>query len=64
MNDLDELLALDAIDLRLLQLLQADAARSNQALAEAAFVSPATALRRVRRAGPRSAPIGHGRGVA
>jgi len=49
MNDLDELLALDAIDLRLLQLLQADAARSNQALAEAAFVSPATALRRVRR---------------
>ena len=40
---------LDAIDLRLLALLQADAARSNQALAEAAFVSPATALRRVRR---------------
>ncbi len=39
----------DAIDLRLLALLQADAARSNQALAEAAFVSPATALRRVRR---------------
>jgi DNA-binding Lrp family transcriptional regulator len=41
--------ALDAIDLRLLDLLQADAARSNQALAEAAHVSPATALRRVRR---------------
>jgi DNA-binding Lrp family transcriptional regulator len=40
---------LDAIDLRLLGLLQADASRSNQALAEAAFVSPATALRRVRR---------------
>ena len=40
---------LDVIDLRLLALLQADAARSNQALAEAAFVSPATALRRVRR---------------
>jgi DNA-binding Lrp family transcriptional regulator len=40
---------LDAIDLRLLALLQADAARSNQALAEAAHVSPATALRRVRR---------------
>ncbi len=39
----------DAIDLRLLALLQADAARSNQALAEAAFVSPATALRRVQR---------------
>ena len=41
--------ALDAIDLRLLDLLQADAALSNQALAEAAHVSPATALRRVRR---------------
>jgi len=41
--------SLDAIDLRLLSLLQADASRSNQALAEAAFVSPATALRRVRR---------------
>lgn len=40
---------LDAIDLRLLDLLQADASRSNQALAEAAHVSPATALRRVRR---------------
>ena len=40
---------LDAIDLRLLALLQDDAARSNQALAAAAFVSPATALRRVRR---------------
>ena len=41
--------ALDAIDLRLLQLLQADASRSNQDLAAAAHVSPATALRRVRR---------------
>lgn len=40
---------LDAVDLRLLDLLQADAALSNQALAEAAHVSPATALRRVRR---------------
>lgn len=40
---------LDAIDLRLLELLQADASRSNQGLAEAAHVSPATALRRVRR---------------
>jgi DNA-binding Lrp family transcriptional regulator len=40
---------LDAIDLRLLALLQADASRSNQALADAAAVSPATALRRVRR---------------
>ena len=40
---------LDAIDLRLLDLLQADASRANQALAEAAHVSAATALRRVRR---------------
>jgi len=40
---------LDATDRRLLQLLQDDASRSNQALAEAAHVSPATALRRVRR---------------
>ena len=49
MTETDKLIALDAIDLRLLDLLQADAARSNQALAEAAHVSPATALRRVRR---------------
>ena len=41
--------ALDDIDRRLLDLLQSDAARTNQALAEAAGVSPATALRRVRR---------------
>lgn len=40
---------LDPVDLRLLELLQADASRSNQDLAEAAHVSPATALRRVRR---------------
>jgi DNA-binding Lrp family transcriptional regulator len=40
---------LDAIDLRLLDLLQADASRTNQALAEAAGVSAATALRRVKR---------------
>jgi Lrp/AsnC family leucine-responsive transcriptional regulator len=40
---------LDAIDLRLLDLLQSDASRSNQDLAAAAGVSPATALRRVRR---------------
>ena len=39
----------DDIDRRLLDLLQADASRTNQALAEAAGVSPATALRRVRR---------------
>lgn len=41
--------ALDDIDLRLLALLQDDAGRSNLALAQAAGVSPATALRRVRR---------------
>ncbi len=40
---------LDATDLRLLELLQIDASLSNQALAEQALTSPATALRRVRR---------------
>jgi Lrp/AsnC family transcriptional regulator, leucine-responsive regulatory protein len=40
---------MDAIDWRLLAELQHDASRSNQALAEAVGVSPATALRRVRR---------------
>ena len=40
---------LDATDWRLLDLLQADASRTNQALAQAAHVSPATALRRVKR---------------
>lgn len=43
------MIELDSIDRRLLELLQADAARSNQDLAAAAHVSPATALRRVRR---------------
>jgi Lrp/AsnC family transcriptional regulator, leucine-responsive regulatory protein len=43
------MITLDAIDRRLLELLQADASRSNQDLAAAAHVSPATALRRVRR---------------
>jgi Lrp/AsnC family transcriptional regulator, leucine-responsive regulatory protein len=42
-------LDLDATDLRLLELLQADASLSNQDLAAAAHTSPATALRRVRR---------------
>ena len=49
MNDLHMHTDLDDIDQRLLDLLQADASRSNQALAEAAHISPATALRRVRR---------------
>ena len=40
---------LDAVDRRLLDLLQTDATRTNLALAAAAGVSPATALRRVRR---------------
>ena len=40
---------LDATDLRLLELLQADASLSNQELAERALTSAATALRRVRR---------------
>jgi len=41
--------AFDDTDLRLLDLLQGDAGLSNQDLAAAAHVSPATALRRVRR---------------
>ncbi|MCI4440680.1 Lrp/AsnC family transcriptional regulator [Tibeticola sp.] len=45
MNDL----ILDEIDRRLLDALQQDASLSNQALAEAVCVSPATCLRRVRR---------------
>ncbi len=45
----ESLIPLDEVDHRLLTLLQDDASRSNQALAEAAHVSPATALRRVRR---------------
>jgi len=40
---------LDAPDLRLLQLLQVDASRSNQALAALLQLSPPTCLRRVRR---------------
>lgn len=39
----------DAIDLQLLDLLQQDAAQSNQALAERVHVSPPTCLRRVKR---------------
>jgi Lrp/AsnC family leucine-responsive transcriptional regulator len=42
-------LNLDPTDIRLLNLLQADASLSNQDLAAAAHTSPATALRRVRR---------------
>ena len=46
---MDYQIPLDEVDHRLLRLLQDDASRSNQALADAAHVSPATALRRVRR---------------
>ena len=44
-----ELLNIDDADLRLLDLLQTDASRSNQALAELAHLSPPTSLRRVKR---------------
>ena len=42
-------ITLDDADLRLLRLLQEDASRSNQALAELAHLSPPTSLRRVKR---------------
>lgn len=42
-------IVIDDADLRLLRLLQEDASRSNQALAELAHLSPPTSLRRVRR---------------
>lgn len=44
-----ELFDIDEADLRLLDLLQSDASRSNQALAELAHLSPPTSLRRVKR---------------
>jgi Lrp/AsnC family leucine-responsive transcriptional regulator len=43
------MISLDTTDLRLLELLQSDAALPNQDLAAAAHVSPATSLRRVKR---------------
>jgi DNA-binding Lrp family transcriptional regulator len=48
-DDSNESITLDSLDWRLLDLLQADASLTNHALAEAAHVSPATALRRVKR---------------
>ncbi|MDR0225409.1 MAG: Lrp/AsnC family transcriptional regulator [Burkholderiaceae bacterium] len=42
-------IALDAVDLQLLQALQQDASQSNHALAQALGLSPPTCLRRVRR---------------
>jgi len=44
-----KLITLDSIDLRLLDLLQTDAAQSNQAVAAQVHVSPPTCLRRVKR---------------
>lgn len=44
-----EQITIDEADLRLLDLLQSDASRSNQALAELAHLSPPTSLRRVKR---------------
>jgi Lrp/AsnC family leucine-responsive transcriptional regulator len=48
-DEMQENISLDAIDLRLLVQLQEDAALTNDALARAVHVSPATALRRVKR---------------
>lgn len=48
MQDSGTTLAIDEIDARILNRLQADASISNQDLAAAVHVSPATALRRVR----------------
>lgn len=49
MQDSSNSLSLDETDLRLLAVLQADAALTNDELARRAHVSPATSLRRVRR---------------
>ena len=46
---MNEYVSLDAIDLRLLDILQRDASLSNQALAARLGVSPATCLRRTKR---------------
>ena len=46
---MNDLIAIDNLDLRLLARLQANASLTNQALAEAVHVSPATCLRRVKR---------------
>ena len=49
MKDSTETVQLDAIDRRILELMQRDASLTNQALAARVHVSPATCLRRVRR---------------
>jgi len=48
-DDLNDSVGLDATDLRLLAKLQVDASVSNQDLAAAVHISPATCLRRVKR---------------
>ncbi|MBX3586185.1 MAG: Lrp/AsnC family transcriptional regulator [Ramlibacter sp.] len=48
-GSISEQIAVDAIDLRLLDLLQRDASISNQALAERVHVSAPTCLRRIKR---------------
>ena len=48
-QDLSRFIDLDATDLRVLAKLQVDASLSNQDLAEAVHISPATCLRRVKR---------------
>lgn len=49
MPNLEHAISLDTVDLQLLELLQADAATSNQDLARQVHISPPTCLRRVRR---------------
>lgn len=49
MPETAEKVTLDATDLRILDVLQADASLTNQALAAAVHTSPATCLRRVKR---------------
>lgn len=49
LNSVESSITLDAIDLRLLDHLQDDASLTNDALARRVHVSPATALRRVKR---------------
>ena len=49
MEQNNDVLSLDAIDLRILTILQSDASHSNQALAALVHVSPPTCLRRVKR---------------
>lgn len=46
---MEQIIDIDAIDQQLLRLLQQDASRSNQALAQAVGISAPTCLRRVRR---------------